>query len=35
MLPIPQAMGYIIVGAQIDPHDWGEPNGGASAGRRS
>ncbi|MGA8036915.1 MAG: glycosyltransferase [Candidatus Acidiferrales bacterium] len=24
MLPIPQAMGYIIVGAQIDPHDWGE-----------
>src|ERR1700723_2035365 len=29
MLPIPQAMGYIIVGAQIDPHDWGEPNGGA------
>jgi peptidoglycan-N-acetylglucosamine deacetylase len=29
MLPIPQAMGYIIVGAQIDPHDWGEPDGGA------
>ncbi|HXN72588.1 MAG TPA: glycosyltransferase [Candidatus Acidoferrales bacterium] len=28
MLPIPQAMGYIIVGAQIDPHDWGEPDGG-------
>ena len=28
MLPVPQAMGYIIVGAQIDPHDWGEPNGG-------
>ncbi len=28
MLPIPQAMGYIIVGARIDPHDWGEPNGG-------
>ena len=29
MLPIPQAMGYIIVGARIDPHDWGELNGGA------
>src|ERR1700683_2148917 len=29
MLPIPQAMGYIIVGARIDPHDWGEVNGGA------
>ena len=29
MLPIPQAMGYIIVGARVDPHDWGEPNGGA------
>ena len=28
MLPIPQSMGYIIVGAQIDPHDWGEVNGG-------
>ena len=28
-LPIPQAMGYIIVGARIDPHDWGEANGGA------
>jgi peptidoglycan-N-acetylglucosamine deacetylase len=28
MLPIPQAMGYIIVGARVDPHDWGEPNGG-------
>jgi cellulose synthase/poly-beta-1,6-N-acetylglucosamine synthase-like glycosyltransferase/spore germination protein YaaH/peptidoglycan/xylan/chitin deacetylase (PgdA/CDA1 family) len=27
MLPIPQAMGYIIVGAQIDPHDWGENDG--------
>ena len=27
MLPIPQAMGYIIVGAQIDPHDWGEGDG--------
>jgi cellulose synthase/poly-beta-1,6-N-acetylglucosamine synthase-like glycosyltransferase/spore germination protein YaaH/peptidoglycan/xylan/chitin deacetylase (PgdA/CDA1 family) len=29
MLPIPQSMGYIIVGARIDPHDWGEVNGGA------
>jgi cellulose synthase/poly-beta-1,6-N-acetylglucosamine synthase-like glycosyltransferase/peptidoglycan/xylan/chitin deacetylase (PgdA/CDA1 family)/spore germination protein YaaH len=29
MLPIPQAMGYVIVGARIDPHDWGEANGGA------
>jgi cellulose synthase/poly-beta-1,6-N-acetylglucosamine synthase-like glycosyltransferase/peptidoglycan/xylan/chitin deacetylase (PgdA/CDA1 family) len=29
MLPVPQAMGYIIVGAQIDPHDWGEADGGA------
>ncbi len=29
MLPIPQSMGYITVGACIDPHDWGEVNGGA------
>jgi peptidoglycan-N-acetylglucosamine deacetylase len=29
LLPIPQSMGYIIVGAWIDPHDWGEPGGGA------
>ena len=29
MLPIPQSMGYIIVGARIDPHDWGEVNGSA------
>src|SRR6202035_953087 len=29
MLPVPQSMGYIIVGAQIDPHDWGEAEGGA------
>ncbi|MGH9714513.1 MAG: glycosyltransferase [Candidatus Acidiferrales bacterium] len=29
MLPIPQSMGYIIVGARVDPHDWGEVNGGA------
>jgi peptidoglycan-N-acetylglucosamine deacetylase len=29
MLPVAQSMGYIIVGAQIDPHDWGEAEGGA------
>jgi len=29
MLPVPQLMGYIIIGARIDPHDWGEVNGGA------
>jgi len=28
LLPIPQGMGYLIVGSQIDPHDWGNPNGG-------
>ena len=28
MLPIPQSMGYVIIGARIDPHDWGEANGG-------
>ncbi len=28
MLPVPQSMGYIIVGARVDPHDWGELNGG-------
>jgi peptidoglycan-N-acetylglucosamine deacetylase len=28
MLPIPQSMGYIIIGARVDPHDWGEVNGG-------
>jgi peptidoglycan/xylan/chitin deacetylase (PgdA/CDA1 family) len=27
LLPIPQSMGYAIVGARLDPHDWGEPNG--------
>ena len=27
LLPIPQSMGYVIVGARIDPHDWGEPGG--------
>jgi peptidoglycan-N-acetylglucosamine deacetylase len=26
-LPIAQSMGYILVGARIDPHDWGEPGG--------
>ncbi|MGA3292818.1 MAG: glycosyltransferase [Candidatus Acidiferrales bacterium] len=29
MLPVPQSMGYVIIGARIDPHDWGEANGGA------
>jgi peptidoglycan-N-acetylglucosamine deacetylase len=28
-LPVAQDMGYIIVGARIDPHDWGEIDGGA------
>ena len=27
LLPIPQSMGYVIIGARIDPHDWGEVNG--------
>ncbi|HXX20220.1 MAG TPA: glycosyltransferase [Candidatus Acidoferrum sp.] len=27
LLPIPQSMGYMIIGARIDPHDWGEANG--------
>ncbi|MGB6429317.1 MAG: glycosyltransferase [Candidatus Acidiferrales bacterium] len=27
MLPIPLSMGYMLVGAQIDPHDWGEAGG--------
>ena len=27
MLPVPQDMGYMLVGARIDPHDWGEPGG--------
>jgi peptidoglycan-N-acetylglucosamine deacetylase len=26
-LPIPQSMGYLLVGARVDPHDWGEPGG--------
>src|SRR6202163_1178159 len=25
LLPMAQGMGYLIVGARIDPHDWGEP----------
>ncbi len=29
MFPIPQEMGYMLVGAQIDPDDWGSPGGGA------
>jgi peptidoglycan-N-acetylglucosamine deacetylase len=28
-LPAAQDLGYIIIGAKIDPHDWGEINGGA------
>ncbi len=28
MLPVPQEMGYVIVGGRIDPHDWGELDGG-------
>jgi len=28
MLPVPQEMGYLIIGGRIDPHDWGEPKGG-------
>jgi len=27
LLPMAQGMGYLIVGARIDPHDWGEPGG--------
>jgi peptidoglycan-N-acetylglucosamine deacetylase len=27
MLPVAQTLGYAIIGARIDPHDWGEPNG--------
>ncbi|MGE5126325.1 MAG: glycosyltransferase, partial [Betaproteobacteria bacterium] len=29
LLPVPQSMGYLIVGSRIDPHDWGEAGGGA------
>lgn len=28
LLPVPQGLGYVIVGSKIDPHDWGEPGGG-------
>ncbi len=28
-LPIPQDMGYMLVGARIDPHDWGAIGGGS------
>lgn len=29
MLPVPQGLGYMLVGSRIDPHDWGgEPGGG-------
>jgi peptidoglycan-N-acetylglucosamine deacetylase len=27
MLPVPQDMGYVLVGGRIDPHDWGEADG--------
>jgi cellulose synthase/poly-beta-1,6-N-acetylglucosamine synthase-like glycosyltransferase/peptidoglycan/xylan/chitin deacetylase (PgdA/CDA1 family)/spore germination protein YaaH len=27
LLPIPQSLGYVIVGSKIDPHDWGEAGG--------
>jgi cellulose synthase/poly-beta-1,6-N-acetylglucosamine synthase-like glycosyltransferase/peptidoglycan/xylan/chitin deacetylase (PgdA/CDA1 family)/spore germination protein YaaH len=27
MLPVPLSMGYMLIGAQIDPHDWGEAGG--------
>jgi cellulose synthase/poly-beta-1,6-N-acetylglucosamine synthase-like glycosyltransferase/spore germination protein YaaH/peptidoglycan/xylan/chitin deacetylase (PgdA/CDA1 family) len=27
MLPVPQEMGYVLVGGRIDPHDWGEADG--------
>jgi cellulose synthase/poly-beta-1,6-N-acetylglucosamine synthase-like glycosyltransferase/spore germination protein YaaH/peptidoglycan/xylan/chitin deacetylase (PgdA/CDA1 family) len=29
VLPIAQGMGYMLVGARIDPHDWGDVGGGA------
>jgi peptidoglycan-N-acetylglucosamine deacetylase len=28
LLPVPQSMGYVIVGSRVDPHDWGSPGGG-------
>ena len=27
LLPIPQRLGYLLVGARIDPHDWGSESG--------
>ena len=27
LLPIPQRLGYLLVGARIDPHDWGSEGG--------
>jgi cellulose synthase/poly-beta-1,6-N-acetylglucosamine synthase-like glycosyltransferase/peptidoglycan/xylan/chitin deacetylase (PgdA/CDA1 family)/spore germination protein YaaH len=27
MLPVAQSAGYVIIGARLDPHDWGENNG--------
>ena len=27
LLPIPQKLGYLLVGARIDPHDWGSQEG--------
>ncbi len=27
LLPIPQKLGYLLVGARIDPHDWGSEGG--------
>ncbi|MFN8091811.1 MAG: glycosyltransferase [Vicinamibacteria bacterium] len=32
LLPVPQSMGYVIVGSRIDPHDWGSPGGGPAPG---
>ncbi len=28
LLPIPQGLGYVLVGSRIDPDDWGDPGGG-------
>jgi len=27
LLPIPQKLGYLLIGARIDPHDWGNEGG--------
>ncbi len=29
VFPVAQSMGYMLVGARIDPHDWGDVSGGA------